>query len=89
MIFHFPGPRQQFDEPVDEISLDHAFEHVGEIAVRFDTVQFATNLTLDVEQNVLARQMFGQRLASRSRSERVKEPRSRGKSSRRSAILTC
>lgn len=31
----------------------------------------AANLTLDVEQNVLARQMFGQRLASRSRFERV------------------
>ena len=37
----FPGPRQQFVEPVDRISVDHALEHVLQICIRFDAVELA------------------------------------------------
>jgi hypothetical protein len=37
----FPGPRQQRVEAVDGISIDHSGEHVSEIGVGFDAVQFA------------------------------------------------
>ena len=40
-IFGFPGPRQQLVEPVDGMSIDHAREHVGEVSVGFDAVEFA------------------------------------------------
>ena len=41
MIFSFPGPWQQFVDAIDGISFDHAREHVVEISVRLDAVQFA------------------------------------------------
>lgn len=41
MNLWFPKPRQQFVETVDRMSVDHAREHVGEISVGFDAVEFA------------------------------------------------
>jgi len=41
MKLRFPDPRQQFVETVDGMSIDHAREHIGEVSVRLDAVQFA------------------------------------------------
>src|SRR5260221_10843719 len=41
MNLRIPGPRQQFVETVDGMSIDHAREHVGEVSVGFDAVEFA------------------------------------------------
>ena len=41
MIFVFPGPRQQFIEAVDGMPVDHAREHVAQVGVGFDAVEFA------------------------------------------------
>ena len=41
MIFIFPGPRQQFIEAVDGMPVDHAREHVAQVGVGFDAVEFA------------------------------------------------
>src|SRR6266852_1844435 len=41
MNLRIPGPRQQFVETVDGISIDHASKHVGEVGVGLDAVQFA------------------------------------------------
>ena len=40
-ILGFPGPWQQLVEPVDGMSIDHAREHVGEVSVGLDAVEFA------------------------------------------------
>jgi hypothetical protein len=40
MNLRFPGPRQQFVETVDGMSIDHARQHVGEVGIGFDAVQF-------------------------------------------------
>ena len=39
-IFRFPRPRQEFIEPIDGKSVDHAMKHVDEIDVWFDVVEF-------------------------------------------------
>ena len=36
----FPGPRQELVEPIDWVSVDHALEHVDEIGVGLDAVEF-------------------------------------------------
>jgi hypothetical protein len=36
----FPGPRQQFVEAVDGVTIDPR-EHVGEVSIGFDAVEFA------------------------------------------------
>ena len=41
MIFIFPGPRQQFIEAVDGMPVDHAREHIAQVGVGFDAVEFA------------------------------------------------
>ena len=41
MIFIFPGPRQQFIETVDGMPVDHAREHIAQVSVGFDAVEFA------------------------------------------------
>ena len=41
MIFIFPGPRQQFIEAVDGMPVDHAREHIAQVGVGFDVVEFA------------------------------------------------
>jgi hypothetical protein len=41
MNLRFPGPRQQFVETVDGMSIDHARQDVGEVSVGFDAVEFA------------------------------------------------
>jgi hypothetical protein len=41
MNLQFPGPRQQFVETVDGVTIDHSREHVGEVGVRFYAVEFA------------------------------------------------
>src|SRR5260221_13394936 len=41
MNLRIPGPRQQFVETVDGISIDHASKHVGEVSVGLAAVQFA------------------------------------------------
>ena len=41
MIFIFPGPRQQFIEAVDGMPVDHASEHIAQVGVGFDAVEFA------------------------------------------------
>jgi hypothetical protein len=41
MNLRFPNPWQQFVETVDGVSIDHAREHVGEVSVGFDAVEFA------------------------------------------------
>jgi hypothetical protein len=41
MNLRFPGPRQQLVETVDGLSIDHAREHVLQVGVRFDAVEFA------------------------------------------------
>jgi hypothetical protein len=37
----FPGPRQQFVETVDRMSVDHAREHIAQVGIGFDAVEFA------------------------------------------------
>ncbi len=41
MNLRFPDPRQQFVETVDGMSVDHAREHVVQVSVGFDAVEFA------------------------------------------------
>ena len=41
MIFIFPGPGQQFIEAVDGMPVDHAREHIAQVGVGFDAVEFA------------------------------------------------
>jgi hypothetical protein len=41
MNLRFPGPRQQFVETVDGMSIDHARQDVGEVSIGFDAVEFA------------------------------------------------
>jgi hypothetical protein len=41
MNLRLPRPRQQFVETVDGMSIDHAREHVGEVSLGFDPVEFA------------------------------------------------
>ena len=41
MNLRIPGPRQQFVETVDGMSIDHAREHVVQVSVGFDAVEFA------------------------------------------------
>ncbi len=41
MNLRFPDPRQQFVETVDGMSIDHAREHVVQVSVGFDAVEFA------------------------------------------------
>ena len=41
MIFCFPGPRQQFVEAVDGVTIHHSHEHVAQVSVGFDAVEFA------------------------------------------------
>src|SRR5262249_54421450 len=38
----FPIPRQQFVEPIDRMPVDHALEHVMQVSVGFDVVQFSS-----------------------------------------------
>ena len=41
MNLRFPGPRQQFVETIDGVSIDHAREHVVQVSVRLDAIEFA------------------------------------------------
>jgi len=41
MNLWFPRPRQQFVETVDRMSVDHAREHITQVSIGFDTVEFA------------------------------------------------
>jgi hypothetical protein len=41
MNLRFPSPRQQFVETVDGMSIDHAREHVVQVSVGLDAVEFA------------------------------------------------
>ncbi len=40
MTLRFPNPRQELVETVDGMSIDHARQHVGEVGIGFDAVQF-------------------------------------------------
>src|SRR5260370_17286856 len=49
MNLWLPNPRQQFVETVDRMSVDHAREHVGEVSVGFDAVEFSIVEISDVD----------------------------------------
>lgn len=36
-----PSPRQQFVETVDRVSIDHSLQHVTQVYVRLDIIEFA------------------------------------------------
>jgi hypothetical protein len=41
MNLRFPNPWQQILETVDGVTIDHPCEHVGEVSIGFDPVEFA------------------------------------------------
>jgi hypothetical protein len=41
MNLWFPSPPKQFVETVDGMSIDHAREHIAQVGVGFDAVEFA------------------------------------------------
>jgi hypothetical protein len=41
MNLRFPNPWQQTLETVDGVTIDHPREHIGEVSVGFDAVEFA------------------------------------------------
>jgi hypothetical protein len=73
MIFIFPGPRQQFIEAVDGMPVDHAREHIAQVGVGFDAVEFAG---LCRPPNYAERVRYGASLSRWRRRSRARQPHS-------------
>ena len=73
MIFRFPVPRQQFVEAVDRVAVDHPMQHVMQVGVGFDAVEFAG---LCRPPNYAERVRYGTSLSRWHRRSRARLPHS-------------
>ena len=68
-----PGPRQQFVETVDRVSIDHSLQHVTQVCVRLDFIELAR---LCRPPNYAERIWYGTPLSHWRRRSRAGQPHS-------------